>query len=238
MNDAILCMTATICPNVPMVSREEPADRLADYKKSIRFYLDQTELPIVFLENSNYNLYDDADFKAFEATGRFRLLRFQSHPDTRKGKGFQEFFMLDKFVREKLNNETIIKVSGRYIVKNISQLIPHLDAPLNIDLHRKMRVALTGFFSVQKSIYLEHFCGKYFYADDPKGHYIEHTLYDEILYSRLKSKSRLLPQNPQFEGISGSYGGSLSRNKYKMIARGMERKLIRRLGIRQFLIEY
>lgn len=238
MKDAILCMTATIRPNTTMVSRADVEERLADYKKCIRFYLDQTNLPIYFLENSDYDLSEDVDFKEYQASKRFHLLRFESHPDTEKGKGFQEFYTLDRFVKNHLEADVLIKVTGRYVVKNIAKLIPHLKAPLNIDLHRKMKVAITGFFAVDKSGYLDHFYEKYSLANDAEGRYIEHVLYDEIMHSDLKSKTQLLPENPQYRGVSGSYGGSLERNKYKMMVRGVERSLNRSLGIPQFLIEY
>ena len=137
-----------------------------------------------------------------------------------------------------MNSDVLIKITGRYIVKNIASLIACLDAPLNIDLHKKMRVAITGFFAVDKSIYLDHFYEKFLLANDTEGCYIEHVLYDTIMYSELRHQSRLLPENPQYEGVSGSYGGSLARNPYKMKVRSAERKLSRSLGIPQFLIEY
>ena len=231
-------MTATIRPNTAMVSRADALDRLADYKKCVRFYLDKTNLPIYFLENSDYDLSEDMDFKEFQATDRFYLLRFEPHADTEKGKGFQEFYTLDRFVKNHLKADVLIKVTGRYVVQNIAELISQLKAPLNIDLHRKMKVAITGFFAVDKSIYLNHFYEKYRLANDPEGRFIEHVLYDEIMHSDLKSKTQLLPENPQYHGVSGSYGGSLERNKYKMMVRGVERSLNRSLGIPQFLIEY
>ncbi len=238
MINAILCMTGTIRPNTDRVSRTDALERLADYKKCIRFYLDQTNLPIYFLENSDYDLSEDVDFKEFQSLNRFHLLRFEPHPDSEKGKGFQEFYTLDRFVGKHLEADVLIKVTGRYVVKNIANLIPQLTAPLNIDLHRKMKVAITGFFAVEKSVYLNHFYQKYTQANDAEGRFIEHVLYDEIMHSDLKSMTRLLPENPQYIGFSGSYGGSLERNKYKMRVRGVERSLNRSLGIPQFLIEY
>ena len=238
MNDAVICMTACIEPNTVLVSAVNVDERLADYKKCIQFYLDQTDIPIYFLENSDYSLDSDPDFVEFQNLERFKVLRFSPHPDTEKGKGFQEFYTLDRFVKDHLQSPYFIKVTGRYIVKNVAELIANLKAPVHIDLHRKMKVAITGFFAMEKSIYLEHFYGKYKDADDLAGRFIEHVVYDKIMNTDLKSKTALLPFNPQYRGVSGSYGGSLERNKYKMMVRGVERKLNRSLGIPQFLIEY
>lgn len=238
MNDAAICMTATIKPNTVMVTATDVSERLADYKKCIRFYLDQTNLPIYFLENSDYDLANDPDFKSFQELDRFHLLRFEPHPDTERGKGFQEFYTLDRFVENHLKESVLIKVTGRYIVRNIAELIAHKNSQLTIDLHRKMKVAITGFFVVDKAIYMAHFYGKYQFANDPNGTFIEHVLYDEIVNSSLKSITTLLRKNPEYRGISGSYGGSLERNKYKMMVRQVERKINRSLGIPQFLMEY
>lgn len=238
MKDAAICMTATINPDTVFVSAVDAQERLTDYKKCIRFYLDQTNLPIYFLENSDFDLSGDVDFKAFEKTKRFHLLRFPPHPDSGKGKGYQEFYTLDRFVKNHLTEAVLIKVTGRYIVKNIARLLPQVQGQLTIDLHQKMKVAITGFFVVDKAIYLAHFHEKYKLADDSKGKFIEHVLYDEIVGSSLKSVTALLPQNPEYRGISGSYGATLDRNKYKMMVRSVERKISRGLGISQFLIEY
>lgn len=238
MMDAAICMTATICPNTVMVSAVDVRERLADYKKCIRFYLDQTNLPVYFLENSDYDLSNDGDFQEFEKLDRFQIFRFDPHPDTEKGKGFQEFYTLDRFVKNQLSETVIIKVTGRYVVKNVAKLIAKIKEPLTIDLHRKMKVAITGFFVVQKEIYLKYFHEKYKLANDLEGTFIEHVLYSEIVNSNLINETALLPKNPQYKGVSGSYGGSLERNKYKMMVRGVERSLSRKLGIKEFLIEY
>jgi len=109
---------------------------------------------------------------------------------------------------------------------------------LNIDMHRKMAVAITGFFGVSKDIYQEHFKGLYKDVNDSQGVFIEHVLYREITDTDLMNYTSLLPENPEYEGISGSHGNSMKRNKYKMKVRGLERKISNSLGIRQFLIEY
>src|SRR5690554_3397707 len=113
MTDAVICMTACIQPNTVMVSAVNVDERLADYKKCIRFYLDQTDLPIYFLENSDHYLDSDKDFQEFQNLQRFTVLRFSPHPNTKKGKGFQEFYTLDRFVKDHLHSNSFIKVTGR-----------------------------------------------------------------------------------------------------------------------------
>lgn len=237
MHEAVLCMTGTVNVHAGQTLRTDPLLRLADYKAAVRYYLEHTELPVVFVENSDYDFSSDADFSAFAADPRFRLIRTVPHPDTEKGKGFQEFYMLDQLV-EALDARLMVKVTGRYVVKNIARMLGEMRAPLNMDLHRKLGVALTGFFSVETAIYKRFFFGKYADADDSAGRYIEHVIYEAVTRTPLRKMTALLPENPEFRGVSGSYGGSLERNRYKMMLRGAERALSRRLGISEFLIEY
>lgn len=231
-------MTATIEPNTVLVTRSDVNQRLQDYKQAVKFYLDHTDLPVYFLENSAFDIDGDADFKHFLERPNFAVLRSSPHPDQTRGKGFQEFYSLDRFVSENTKEDFLIKVTGRYIVRNFPSLIAGLNADVNIDLHRKMKVAITGFFGVSKTVYREHFMDLYSKANDGEGRFIEHVLYDYITGGELINRTALLPENPDYRGVSGSYGQSLHRNKYKMMVRGVERKLIRSVGIKEFLIEY
>jgi hypothetical protein len=238
MHPTVICLTATIAPNTIMVERADVATRLNDYKTCIDFYLRETDLPVIFAENSGYELTGDPDFERFLKSPRFSIQRYQAHPNVHKGKGFQEFFMLDQVVKNLPEGTILVKITGRYLVRNIASILASLSAPLHIDLHRKKAVAITGMFAVDRSIYLNHFKGKYAEADDARGHFIEHVLYQCITRSDLIMKSALLPENPVYEGTSGSHGHSMARNKYKMKLRSIERFLSRKLGIRKFLIEY
>jgi hypothetical protein len=238
MQKPVICLTGTIAPNTTLVARSDVAARLADYKKCVAFYLAETDLQVYFLENSEYDLSGDEDFQAFLQNPQFELVRFKTHPDTTKGKGFQEFYMLDQFVERRLKATYLIKITGRYIVENIASLISEMKAPLHIDLHRKMKVAITGCFGMSARAYRQYFTGLYTDAHDPEGRYIEHVLYEKIANSELQNDCKLMPQNVKYHGVSGSYGQSLARNKYKMMARGLERKINRSLGIREFLMEY
>ncbi len=71
-----------------------------------------------------------------------------------------------------------------------------------------------------------------------KGFFIEHVVYDKLVKEHLLQKTSLFCKNPIITGFSGSYGGTLNRNKYKMMLRNIERLILRILNIHQFLIEY
>ena len=63
-------------------------------------------------------------------------------------------------------------------------------------------------------------------------------VYDILIENSILNNVELFNENPIITGFSGSYGGTLNRNKYKMILRNFERKLLSILGIHQFVIEY
>ncbi len=238
MRDFVICLTATIEPNTNMVNRSDAELRLDDYKKCIEFYLVETTCPIIFAENSDYDLSGDADFIRFLVDPRFSVQRFKAHPDTSKGKGFQEFYMLDQVVGQLPETAALVKITGRYRVCNISSLLARMESEFSIDLHRKMQVAITGFFAVRVPVYRKYLTGIFEEANDPEGRFIEHVVYDKIVQSDLINSCALLPENAQYEGVSGSHGATMARNKYKMMARSLERTINRSLGIRKFLIEY
>ena len=238
MLDACIVMTATIEPNTVLVKRSDVDQRLSDYKKCVEFYLQAVDIPIYFIENSRFDLENDPDFKSYRQQNNFRVIRIEALPDKIKGKGYQEFYALDYVIQNYVQESFIIKVTGRYLIRNIARIIPEMSSPISIDMHKIMGVAITGFFGISRKAYLEHVLGIYQRVNDSKGVFIEHVLYSKINSSPLRSKTKLLPQNPQYEGVSGSHGNTMERNKYKMMIRKVERRLSNSLGIHQFLIEY
>ncbi|HXU26006.1 MAG TPA: hypothetical protein VN698_02150, partial [Bacteroidia bacterium] len=156
-----------------------------------------------------------------------------------QGKGYQEFEMLDKAI-EKLAPEynSFIKITGRYKVMNLKKLLDFKCEGLVADFHKKTKVTQTNVFYVSGSFYKSYLNGLYLQVDDSKGVYIEKIVYNKIQVEKLENKVRLFSSNPVIVGISGSYGGTLNRNKIKMKIRNLERKLLKAFGINQFLIEY
>jgi predicted AAA+ superfamily ATPase len=106
------------------------------------------------------------------------------------------------------------------------------------DSHKKHKVTQTNVFFVQPGFYKEYLAGAYAEANDALGRFIEHVVYERLLKAKALDKVELFRENPEISGFSGSYGGTLQRNKYKMILRNLERKFLRACGIHQFLIEY
>ena len=238
MRNISLVLTATIKPNVEFVARNDVQQRLSDYLKCAKFYLENTDYKLIFVENSGYDLDSSSGFDAVLKNDRFVWKRVDPNPDLTKGKGFQEFFMLDTVVRQEIPGDYFVKVTGRYLVRNVNSIVAKMNTCMHIDLHQKMKVAITGFFGVETAFYRDHFYGKYADANDNQGRFIEHVVYDTIIQKNLIQSVSLLPENVLCEGVSGSHGNSMARNPYKMKLRSVERSINRALGIKKFLIEY
>lgn len=238
MQGVVLILTGTIEPNVDFVTRSDVGQRISDYHHCISWYLEQTPFPVVFAENSGYDPGKSSLFEPLLDNPKFRWESMKPHPDFSKGKGFQEFYLLDRLSDIGLCGRYFVKITGRYKVRNVNSEIRKMKAPFHIDLHRKMKVAITGFFGVQTEFYRRHLQGLYSSVNDAEGRFIEHVIYDAIREKGLSNSIALLPENALYEGVSGSHGNTMSRNPYKMKLRSVERTINRSLGIRKFLIEY
>lgn len=146
----ILLLTATITPRVgvPNLKRIDPTIRLQDYKEALNFYLSGLHQwcdAIVFAENSNsdvselrqlvehQNLADYVEFIVFDG------LDYPPHYD----RGYGEFKLLDyamansQIINSEVERTVVWKVTGRYIIKNMKQIITK--QPSNFDIYCNFR---------------------------------------------------------------------------------------------------
>ena len=235
-----LLITGTVIPNSNYVSHKNVEERLKEYHNALVYYSTHfSGESIYFLENSAYDFSSNPDFNKLFSEKVITLMKFPVSDKYEQGKGFQEFEMLDKAV-DKLNGNyhSFIKITGRYIVRNLKQILGSERNGIMIDRHKKTRVAHTNVFSSTFDFYNNYLKGLYKSVNDGKGIIIERLVYDKIKSSGVDSQVKLFPKNLQIEGISGSYGLPLKRNNLKMRIRNIERKLLRLAGINEFLMEY
>ncbi|HEX5398089.1 MAG TPA: hypothetical protein VFY06_03470, partial [Verrucomicrobiae bacterium] len=88
-----IVLTATIIPNAPGAVAVDPQTRLAEYLRVAQFC--RQFAPVFFLENSSYPLERHPEFAE---SPRFRVRRFPPSASPERGKGFQEFEMLDAWL--------------------------------------------------------------------------------------------------------------------------------------------
>lgn len=187
-------------------------ERQMQYVNAIRFYLKETNYPIVFCENSgtdiSYLFQDSID------SGRFECLSFYGNQNKEKGKGYGEAEIIEyalnnsnliRSVRELL----IVKITGRLIVKNIAAITL---------LHSFIRPRKTVYFAINSNLsfpdsrfiiapvsFYSIFINTKTNICDSKGYYFEHALLDTI-----KSETQFIYTPfllmPRIEGISGTTG--------------------------------
>ena len=240
VNKRALLITGTIVPNSNYVAHTNVEERRNEYYASLVFYSNNfKEDNLFFLENSAYDFDKDAEFQKLLSDNKITLLKFPVSDKFNQGKGYQEFEMLDAAV-EWLSAEynSFIKITGRYKVINLKQLTSFECEGLVADFHKKSKITQTNVFYVSANFYNCYLKNLYLQVSDSEGVYIEKIVYDKIQAEKLEKKVNLFSFNPIIVGVSGSYGGTLNRNKLKMKIRNVERKLLKAFGINQFLIEY
>jgi hypothetical protein len=233
-----LIITATITPNSNFISHANPKERRTEYLEVLKYYITNYSGDIYFTENSAYNFDDDEAFQNLFKQKNVFFLNFQKSTEIEKGKGYQEFKVLDELV-SKLENkyDEFIKVTGRYLVTNFNTLAKQENKGIIIDRHEIKKVAITSFFKCNMDIYQSLIKNSYKEVNDAQGIFIEH-----IIYKRLKNvdlgKIDLFIKTPLFKGVSGSYGGSLNRHQLKIKLINIERALLRIKGIKELKKEF
>ena len=148
----ILLLTATITPpaGAPLLHRANPHDRLQDYERALKFYLqllNRSIDSIVFAENSNSDVSTLQNMVAQSGfTERVEFLVFDGldHPPI-YGRAYGEFKLNDyvmnnsQIINSPIQNKEILvwKVTGRYIVKNLDQIIAR--KPSTFDIYYNCR---------------------------------------------------------------------------------------------------
>jgi len=211
--DIAIILTGTIIPNSSLVVHSNPKLRRDEYIAAIKYYSQFCQ--VYFLENSDYDIFADPEFSS---CNNVTLRKFPVSLEYLRGKGFQEFEMIDKwFETEKNTPKRFIKITGRYIIRNFQSLFDECsnleEETCLIDLYRKPKVAISSLFIINSDNYSRYFKGAYLECDDQSGVYIEHILFKRINSSDLKT--RFFKHVPRLDGISGSSGTKLSR--YRII---------------------
>ena len=239
-NRRALLITGTIVPNSNFVIHTDVEQRRQEYYDALVFYSSEfTDDDLYFLENSSYDFDSDEVFQKLFKQKNITLLKFPVSNKFSQGKGYQEFEMLDGAI-EKLSSryQSFIKITGRYKVLNLKKLTLGACNNMIADSHKKLKVTLTNVFYIDINFYNSFIKGLYRQVNDSEGKFIEHIVYEKLISENILNKTQLFSKNPIIKGFSGSYGGTLSRNKYKMMLRNIERKGLNLFGVHQFILEY
>ena len=235
-----LLITGTIIPNSNFVTHTDINQRRQEYIDGLLFYSQQfPEDDLFFLENSSYDFNSDEEFQKLFKEKNILLMKFPVSDKFSQGKGYQEFEMLDKSIEKLASHyQCFIKITGRYKILNLKEITNTKCESMIADSQKIPKVTQTNVFCIDAEFYKTYIKGLYLNVNDAEGIYIEHLVYETLISKNSLRKTSLFSKNPIIKGFSGSYGGTLHRNKYKMMLRNSERKILKLLGIHQFIIEY
>jgi hypothetical protein len=212
-NDFILVLTGTLTINAIYTNHNNFELRRLEYLSALKFYTQFSK--VFFLENSGYDFSLDEDFKKINNVIYYEHKKSNEY---KRGKGYQEFEMIDGWFNGlNIKPYSFIKITGRYLIKNIDKIIDECKEKENKILIEKnilnKKVALTDIFYVTSDYYKDNILGQYRKCNDENGIYIEHIM--KIIVDK-NFGSQVFKNYPLKYGISGSTGRSLGypfRNK-------------------------
>jgi hypothetical protein len=200
-----IVLTATIIPNVAGAAAN-PETRLAEYRQVLQFCLQLA--PVIFLENSGYPLERHPEFAE---SPRLRVRQFAPSKNPERGKGYQEFEMLDAWLAaEPSPPARWLKITGRYQVLNLAAILAECRAqknPLIIDQVARSRLARTYLFCADTEFYQRQMRGKFQQCDDRTGEFIEKVLFREFQKAPPPEICSFKTQ-PRISAVAGTSGAN------------------------------
>ncbi len=200
-------LTATIKPTVTGAAAMNPETRLAEYRRVVQFC--RQFAPVYFLENSTYPLDDHPEFAN---SGELRIRRFAPSQNPERGKGFQEFEMLDTWLASDPQPPARwLKITGRYQLLNLAATLAECrkdqSRSLVIDQLYREQMSRTYLFCVQSAFYRAQLQGLYRQCDDRNGdnYYIERVLFRHLTQVPA-DQVRLFKTQPRLRAVAGTSG--------------------------------
>lgn len=223
----VLLLTGCIDPKgMVLTALQNYEDRKSQYILAIRYYIQKTNLPIVFVENSGTDI--STEFNDVEKK-RLEFITFSSNDyDRNLGKGYGEMLILMKAIEQSKfikDAEFICKITGRYIIKNINNLLSSYKLEKS-DIYGLQKFNFqfvdSRIFIVQKSFFsdfLFQFLGS---LNDSKGIYFEHCLSKATLLAMASGK-RFMPFKylPWIVGQSGTDGNFYKSSIFHWLPRNL-----------------
>lgn len=223
----VILLTACIDPGgMALTALTDVDERRRQYTEALRFYLDSTELPVVFTENSGCDI--STPFAKDIAEGRLEMFTFAGNKDKTKGKGYGEAEIIEYALAHSkaiAQCRHIIKITGRLTVRNIADIIKQQQHSHNDHVscvfHTDFSFADSRIFVASPAL-LHDFLTRREQMNDGAGVYFEHILANTIK----ESDCSFLPFShyPLIEGCSGSNGAKYSDQPFSK-ARGLDYRI-------------
>lgn len=210
----VILLTSCVNPNgMPFTALSDINVRKQQYLDALRFYLNNTSLPIVYVDNSNVNINKYNIFSNI-AENRLELLSFDGNHDKDHGKGFGELEIIDYAIKHShiINNNknvSIIKITGRLIIVNIATILKQLKYNI-LPSSNSVICSMNSDFSMADSRLLiapinfyNRLIENRMAINDSEGVYLEHVLCSLIKKQNLYTFHPFFSE-PQYQGVSGS----------------------------------
>lgn len=223
MTEVVLLLTSTV--NVKGMSFTALTDKLIrenHYLDAISYYFFETNVKIVVTENTGHSFLSKLSQPMVDS-GRLELLCFNGNNFPKeKGKGYGELESISYAMRHSQmigENTAIIKITGRYKVRNIRTFINSANRKssdlcqfLYFKGHSK---AFSGIFIADKNFFFSFLEHNHDLMNDSKGVYFEHVLATSLLeFMRTGGNFLLIGSFPRLIGVSGTENLQHRTNKF------------------------
>jgi hypothetical protein len=236
MKDRCIIITGTLTPNVKIFEPENPQIRQKQYLDVLSYYQKKFSEPIYFLENSSYDFSNDDGFNKLFDSG-IQLIKFPLSNKTYEGKGYQEFQMIDQFIKESSSDySSFVKITGRYKFHNIKNLTDFSWNGLVIDIYRRYKWAVTNIFCSTYDFYQKYLKDIYSEVNDSHGQSIERRIYKKISKRNLWEYIQIFPVTPVY---TIPFSKRESVENWRIILNtgtNFERKIMNKLCLKEIFI--
>lgn len=208
MKNVVLLLTGCVNPqNMAFTKLNDADERKRQYINAIQFYLSKMRNPIVFCENSGTDI--SGPFAEQIKKREIEFLSFCGNIDKTRGKGFGEAEIIEHALTHSLfinDSSVIVKITGRLIVENISNIIKQFPVKKNFVtclFHSDLKFADSRIFCATKFFFQEFLANKE-QINDQKKIYFEHVLASTVIASKVS----FIPftEEPAIFGVSGTSG--------------------------------
>ncbi|MFT4855373.1 MAG: hypothetical protein ACI9UV_000176 [Algoriphagus sp.] len=216
----VILLSATIKPHPLCIGRTDSKEREEDYYKAVFFYLKQG-YPVVFVENSDF---ESERIKNLGRTNsNFEYITFQSK-ESHLGKSKGEIEIINHaLIHSRLLSqiEYLIKITGRYIISNIDEvLLPTQDISKDVYINptRNLRWADTRLIMMKKSFFHNYFLPTATkYLDEEKHIFMENIFMRSVLHYLIEGgELNLWPVYPAYQGIDGTHNEKVEFGFFKI----------------------
>ena len=218
----ILFLTACVNPKgMAYTKLSNPKKRLKQYKEALDWYLANTTLKILLVENTGYDFSEKYQMQIKK--GRLEFISFEGNDFNRlRGKGYGEAGIMMYGIQHSLliknspPKTLIAKVTGRLLCKNINELAGHYHDVNTVYANFGKddwngNIATSQVVIAPLRFFSGYFLPRREEINDSQCRHFEHVLYDSIEdWKHSGGKHRMFWIPPVIEGVSGTSGAMIN----------------------------